>query len=105
MDDAEAVVVCFGAASRPALGAVLQARERGSKIGYLRLQTVWPFCGERLASLGQQVGKIFVPEMNLGQLAREVERFVSMPVIRVSKIGGVPHSVGEIHGAIAREMS
>jgi len=105
MDDAEAVVVCFGAASRPALGAVLQARESGSKVGYLRLQTVWPFCGERLAGLGEQVRKIFVPEMNLGQLAREVERFVNVPVLRVSKIGGVPHSVEEIHGAITRGMS
>ena len=81
-----------------------RARERGSKVGYLRLQTVWPFCGERLGRLGGQVRKIFVPEMNLGQLAREVERFVNVPVMRVSKIGGVPHSVEEIHEAIAREM-
>ena len=101
MDDAETAVVCFGAASRPALGAVTRARGEGRKVGYLRLITIWPFCGERLAAVGKQVKKILVPEMNLGQLAREVERFVSVPVMRVSKIGGVPHSVEEIHQAVA----
>lgn len=100
MEDAETAVVCFGAASRPALGAVLRARDQGLKVGYFRLITIWPFCGERLAAVGKQVKRILVPEMNLGQLAREVERFVNVPVVRASKIGGVPHCVEEIHAAI-----
>jgi 2-oxoglutarate ferredoxin oxidoreductase subunit alpha len=100
MDDAESAVVCFGASSRPALGAVKQARENGKKIGFLRLITLWPFCDRRITELGKQVKKIYVPEMNLGQLAREIERFVSIPVERVSKIGGVPHSIREIHEAV-----
>ena len=103
LDDAETVVICFGAASRPALGAVLRARDRGLKVGYFRLITIWPFCGGRLAEIGRQVKKILMPEMNLGQLAREVERFVSLPVVRVPKIGGVPHSVEEVYQAIVRE--
>lgn len=100
MEDAETVVVCFGAASRPALGAVVRARDEGRKVGYFRLSTIWPFCGERLAEIGKQVKRILVPEMNLGQLVREVERFVSVPVVKVSKIGGVPHMVEEIYRAI-----
>ena len=102
MDDADTAVVCFGASSRPALGAVLRSRRDGLKVGYLRLITVWPFCGDRLAAVGNQVSKIFVPEMNLGQLAREVERFAHTEVVSVSKIGGVPHSVEEIHQAIVK---
>ena len=58
-----------------------------------------------MREIGEQVKRILVPEMNLGQLAREVERFVHVPVIPVSKIGGVPHSVEEIHEAIVRGMS
>ena len=81
----------------------MRARDQGLKVGYFRLATIWPFCGERLAAIGKQVRKILVPEMNLGQLAREVERFVNVPVIRVSRIGGVPHSVDEIHRAIVQE--
>jgi 2-oxoglutarate ferredoxin oxidoreductase subunit alpha len=103
VEDAEMVAVCFGAASRPTLGAVVRARDQGLKVGYFRLLTIWPFCGERLSAIGKQVKKILVPEMNLGLLAREVERFVNVPVIRVSRIGGVPHSVDEIHTAIVRE--
>jgi 2-oxoglutarate ferredoxin oxidoreductase subunit alpha len=103
MEDAETVVVCFGAASRPALGAVQRARDDGRKAGYLRLITIWPFCGEKLAAIGRQVNRILVPEMNLGQLAREVDRFVNVPVVRVPKIGGVPHSVEEIHRAIVED--
>ena len=107
MEDAETAVVCYGAASRPALGAVERARSEGRKVGYFRLATIWPFCGERLAEIGKQVKRILVPEMNLGQLAREVERFLNVPVVRVSKIGGVPHSVDEIYKAIteSRQLS
>ncbi|UCE59864.1 MAG: 2-oxoacid:acceptor oxidoreductase subunit alpha [Phycisphaerales bacterium] len=100
MDDAETVVVSFGADSRPALGAVVRARNEGVKVGYFRPISIWPFCGERLTQIGKRVRKILVPEMNLGQLAREIERFVSVPVVRVSKIGGVAHSVEEVYQAI-----
>jgi len=103
LDDAELLVVCFGAPARPALGAVLRARRAGVPVGYLRLITVWPFCGQRLAELGRRVRKVVVPEMNLGQLAREVERFVHVPVVRVPKIGGVPHTIDEIYQAIVKD--
>ncbi len=113
MEDADLAVVCFGATSRPALGAVIRAREEGLKVGYFRLITIWPFCGERLTAIGRQVKTILVPEMNLGQLAREVERFANAPatagaggasVVRAPKIGGVPHSVDDVYGAILAEL-
>ncbi len=104
MEDCQAVVVCFGATSRPALGAVMLARQQGHHVGYFRLKTIWPFCGEKLAEIGRRVKKIMVPEMNLGQLAREIERFVNVPVVRVSKIGGVVHSVEEIYTAIVESI-
>ena len=105
LSDEFTVVVCYGAAARPALGAVLRARDQGLKVGYFRLITIWPFCDERIAEIGRQVKKILVPEMNLGQLAREIDRFVSVPVVRVSKIGGVTHSIREVHEVIVREAS
>jgi len=101
----EMAVVCMGATSRPALGAVIKAREQGVNVGYLRLITIWPFSDQRINEVGCQVEKILVPEMNLGQLSREIERFVPCSVERVSKIGGVPHSVNEIYNAIMQEAS
>ena len=42
-DDADTIVISFGCTARSARHAVMEARSRGSKCGYLRLITVWPF--------------------------------------------------------------
>jgi len=96
MEDAEVVIVSYGASARPSLGAVLEARRRGLKVGYLRLITIWPFPRREISALNQRIDRIFVPEMNLGQLSREIERFVSCPVESISKIGGVSLMIKEI---------
>lgn len=98
--DAEEIVVSYGASSRPAMGAVLRARAAGKKVGYLRLITLWPFPRSWVAAVNAQVNKLIVPEMNLGQISRELERFVDCEVISVPKIGGVPHTIDEIYRAI-----
>ena len=100
--DAEYLVISYGASSRPSLGAVTRLREKGMKIGFLRLITIWPFPEKIVKRLGLKIKKIFVPEMNLGQLSREIERFVNCDVIPVSKIGGVPHTINEIEAAIKK---
>jgi len=100
IDDAEYLVVSYGASARPAMGAVSEFREEGKKVGLLRLITVWPFPDKIVRSLGNRVKRIFVPEMNLGQVSREIERFVSCDVVPVSKIGGVSHTIDEIVSAI-----
>jgi 2-oxoglutarate ferredoxin oxidoreductase subunit alpha len=104
LEDAEVVVVSYGATSRPAKGALLRARNEGKKVGMLRLVTIWPFPEQKLTELGTKVKKIFVPEMNLGQLSREVERFVNCEVISVPKIGGIAHTIDEIYSAIIKEV-
>ena len=76
---------------RPLLGqAVRLARERGSKCGLLRLVSVWPFPEDRVRRLldGGQVQRFVVPEVNLGQLRREVERITDLPIVRINHAGG-----------------
>jgi len=104
-ENAAYLVVSYGAASRPAMGAVQALREKGVRIGFLRLITVWPFPDEKVKELGARVQRIFVPEMNLGQISREIERFADCPVVPVSKIGGIPHSIREIEAAIGSAVS
>lgn len=89
-------VLTFGAVSRPAKGAVLEARKKGHAVDFLRLISIWPFPEAAVRNFANRVDKIFIPEMNLGQLNREVERFTSKPVIPVSKVGGIIHTVDEI---------
>ncbi|NJE46569.1 2-oxoacid:acceptor oxidoreductase subunit alpha [Thermococcus sp. GR7] len=97
-DDAEILVVSWGVTARPSLGAVLKAREEGTRVGLFVPKTVHPFPGKRIKELGKKVRAILVPEMNLGQLILEVQRFVYDDVLLkgVNKIGGVPLTVEEI---------
>jgi len=94
--ESRTVVLCYGAPSRPALAAVDEARKRGRKVGILRLRTVWPFPGDELEALPESVRTVLVPEMNLGQLSREAERYTDRKVECISKIGGVTHTRREI---------
>jgi len=95
-------VISYGASSRPSLGAVKKARSEGNSIDFLRLITIWPFARNQIREFAKDLDTILVPEMNLGQLSREIERFVDCDVIPVSKIGGVPHTVDEIYLEIIR---
>jgi len=93
-------VISYGASARPAHGAVKLARENGHQVDFLRLITIWPFARKQVTEFGKNLDIILVPEMNLGQLSREIERFVACDVISISKIGGIPHTIDEIHEAI-----
>lgn len=100
VDDADVAVLSYGASARPAQGAVLRARKKGLKVAFMRLIGIWPFPAKAVERLGSKVDRIYLPEMNLGQVNREVERYVDCPVVPISKIGGVPHTVTEIVTAI-----
>ncbi len=104
IDDAEYLIVSYGASSRPAYGALENLRKSGLKIGFLRLITLWPFADRIISETGKNMKKIFVPEMNLGQISREIERFVTCKVIPVSKIGGIPHTISEIETKIRSNL-
>ena len=74
LDNADVVVVSYGITSRVAQRAIDLAHERGMKVGKLRLITAWPFPDEKIADLASHVQAFVVPELNLGQMVREVER-------------------------------
>ncbi|MHB0884319.1 MAG: 2-oxoacid:acceptor oxidoreductase subunit alpha [Bacillota bacterium] len=74
LDDAEVVVVAYGSTARSALRAVRDARAQGIKAGLLRLITLWPFADEAVREVADKARVLIVPEMNLGQMSREVER-------------------------------
>ena len=73
-EDAEIVVVSYGISARTSLWPIEQARKEGIRVGCLRLITVWPFPEERIRQLAQRIRAFVVPEINMGQMMREVER-------------------------------
>jgi len=93
LDDADVVVLSYGITSRVAMRGVEMARARGAKVGTFRLIVVWPLPETRIRELASRVKGIVVPEMNLGQVALEVERVVAGRTKTVL----VPHAGGTVH--------
>ncbi|MFH1213387.1 MAG: 2-oxoacid:acceptor oxidoreductase subunit alpha [Candidatus Neomarinimicrobiota bacterium] len=102
-EDMEILVIAYGATARSAKKAVSLARESGIKAGLLKLKTLWPFPDKEIEALYKPVKKIIVPELNLGQMAHEIEWAVrrEKPVIRINRINGEPITPSEILAAIA----
>ncbi|MFB6097794.1 MAG: 2-oxoacid:acceptor oxidoreductase subunit alpha [Salinibacter sp.] len=73
LDDARRVVVSYGITSRPAESAVHSLRKQGIRAGLLDLKTLWPFPDFLFEAL-DEANLILVPELNRGQLVREVQR-------------------------------
>jgi len=70
----DVLLVAFGFSARSALGAVRRAREAGVAAGLLRPVTLWPFPSETVGELAKRARHVVVPEMNRGQMLREVQR-------------------------------
>jgi len=98
LDDAEIAIVTTGIVSRSAVRAVKILREKGVKAGLLKLNTVWPFDFDMIEELAERVKRIYVPEMNLGQLYHLVKEGANgkAEVELISKIGGEVHTPMEI---------
>jgi 2-oxoglutarate ferredoxin oxidoreductase subunit alpha len=87
-DDAEILVVAYGSVARSAKRAVREARRRGVKAGLLQLVTLWPFPRQILEPYLRQVKAVLVPELNMGQVSREVKR-INQGVTRVETINRI----------------
>ena len=102
VEDADIIVLSYGITARVCHPAIERARAEGHKIGFLRLIAVWPFAGKRIAELAARVKGFVVPEMNMGQMVREVERAVAgkAQVVSVTHAGGEVHDPEVIYRAI-----
>lgn len=102
IDGAEIIVVSYGISSRVAVKGVEMAREKGIKVGTLRLITVWPFPDERIAELAQTAKAFVVPEINYGQVVFDVARCThgKADVVLVPHGGAGVHNPADVCDAI-----
>ena len=92
IDDAEVVVVAYGISVRSAKRAVREARDRGLRVGLIKLDTVWPFPEALIRDLAGSVRAMIMPEINLGQMVLELERCAQgRCTVRL-----VPHAGGSV---------
>jgi len=90
VEDCDVGVVSFGCTSRALYESVESAKEKGIRVGFIRLKTVWPFPEKAVYDMAQNCKAIIVPEMNLKEMFYEVERAAhgAAPVVPVNKVGG-----------------
>jgi len=69
------------------------AHKKGIKVGRFRLITAWPFPEKKIAEMAAKVKAFVVPEINLGQMVREVERAAAGKCL----VRHVPHAGGSVH--------
>jgi len=99
--DAEQVFVAYGGPVRTVMQVMHDKKE--ANIGFLRLRTVWPFPEKALAKF-KNAKRFLVPEMNLGQIAREIERHVKVPVTSIPKLGGDLHTPAELVAVLEEKV-
>jgi len=106
LEGAEVVVVSYGITSRVAQRAIELARKRGIPAGKFRIISAWPFPERHIADLAGRVKAFVVPELNLGQMVREVERAAAgrARVVPVSHAGGTVHDPETILKAIVEAV-
>ncbi len=97
-EDAELVIVAYGASSRVARSAVNKAREEGIKVGLLRPISLWPFPTDEVRRVGNSADKLLVVEMSMGQMVDDVKLSVddAKKVEFYGRTGGIIPSTNEI---------
>jgi 2-oxoglutarate ferredoxin oxidoreductase subunit alpha len=106
VDDADLVLIAYGCVARSAHRAMVEARAEGLKVGLMRLTTLWPFPRRFVEPLTKAKKTLLVPEMNMGQISREVKRVNQgmTTVLTLNKIDGTIIYPKEILAKIREEI-
>ncbi len=99
---AQVGIVSYGISSRSATGAVRELRAQGNKVSHLRLIGVFPFPEKAVQRFAEDLDRIVVPELNLGQICHPVREAAGARarIEKVSKIGGEIITPAEIVEAV-----
>jgi len=89
-DDADITIIAYGCVARSARRAAADGRERGLKVGVLKMNTIWPFMRAQVEKVLRTSKGVIVPEMNMGQMSREVKRVNKgdAKVFTINKVDG-----------------
>ncbi len=103
-DDAQLIVVAFGASARIAKGAIKTLRKNDMKVGLMRPITLWPFPDEKIVALSHQAKSFLVFEMNMGQMVEDVKLSLEgrSQVDFYGRPGGIIPTPEEVAKVIAR---
>lgn len=97
-EDADILLVAYGATSRIVKSAVNTAREQGIKAGVIRPQTLWPFPKQAVQEGARTAKAMLVVEMSMGQMVDDVRLAVNgkIPVEFFGRTGGMIPTPAEV---------
>ncbi len=105
IENCNSLIVAFGSTARICREFVVS--KKIEKVGLFIPYTIWPFPEEEILSILEKnpIRNIFVPELNAGQLVREVERIVKgkCKVIGINNYCGEIFKLEDIEKAIMEE--
>ena len=103
-EDADYIVVAYGATSRIAKSAVKTARSQGIKVGLIRPITLWPFPSQIIGAYAEKVKSFLCVGMSMGQMVDDVRLAVNgrCPVSFYGRTGGMIPSPQEVLDAIVK---
>jgi 2-oxoglutarate ferredoxin oxidoreductase subunit alpha len=104
-DDNEVLVVAFGTASRIVKSAIDELKTAGKSIGLIRPITLWPYPSRQIfEAIGPKVKKVYVFELNMGQMLDDVKIAVNgkVPVDFWGKVGGIVFTPAEIQAKLEK---
>ena len=104
VEDADIVVVAYGASARVVTAAVREARKKGIKVGSIRPITLWPFPNDALKAAAKTAKAFLTVEMSKGQMVDDVKLAIecSRPVHFFGRTGGIIPQPGEVLAEIER---
>jgi len=90
LEDAETILISYGASARSAIHIMEDRRAVGMSIGMIELQTLWPFPEAEIRKKCAKAKYIVVVEMNMGQIIHQVKACVDHPgwVYLVNRVDG-----------------
>ena len=104
MDDAEICIAAFGIAARVAKNAIVEARNKGIKVGMIRPITLWPFPTKVFEAAAEKAHTFISVELSMGQMLEDVKLATKCKgeYMLCSRVGGMIPSPEEVLAAIEK---
>jgi len=85
------VYIAWGSTYGAALEAVMTAKNKGFRVGALKITSIFPFHADRIGEFMERCRDVVIPELNYeGQLANLIGYLHKKHVVRLNRTTGTP---------------
>ena len=103
-DGADLLILTWGSTTSATRAAISNIRTQGIKAAHARIRYLSPFPAN-MPTVLSSYRQILIPEMNNGQLSKQIKAEFVTPVTSLNKVAGVPFTAQEIADKIAEMVT